>query len=148
MSVTFDPFLYLALPLPPSKSCFTVTLFSYCDGSTPLAPSESAVKVTLWLDLGQRVEHLKLELKRQCADRLLSPDSEIELVQTRDGLIRRRLTDPAPLNSLHNCPEGTSLLAFETPPCMDEDSSLVHIAVIQVGSRNPLPCRFVHLFTL
>ena len=129
MSVTFDPFLYLALPLPPSKSCFTVTLFFAFDETT----ERGAVKVSLWMDPNQKVEHLKLELKRICAGRFRSPDCDIELVQIRDSLIRRWLVDPAPLSSLQNSSNSdTSLLAFETLPS-DSATPLVHIAVIQVN---------------
>ncbi|XP_046440466.1 ubiquitin carboxyl-terminal hydrolase 19-like [Daphnia pulex] len=132
ISVTFDPFLYLALPLPPSKSCFTVTVyFDGVDESVELTGTKrGAVKVSLWLDPSQRVQQLKEELKRVCAGRFRLPDSEIELVQVRDGLIRRWLVDAAPLSSLQNTNHSDALLlAFETAP--SDNGSLVHIAVIQ-----------------
>lgn len=90
-----------------------------------------AVKVSLWLDPSQRVEHLKQELKRVCSGRFRYADSEIELLQIRDSLIRRWLVDPAPLSSLQNSNNSeTSLLAFETAP--SDTGPLVHIAVVQV----------------
>jgi hypothetical protein len=112
ISVTFDPFLYLALPLPPSKSCFTVTV--YFDGVGASVETagvrRGAVKVSLWLDPNQRVEHLKEELKRVCSGRFRHFDSEIELIQVRDGLIRRWLVDAAPLSSLQNTNHSDVLL--------------------------------------
>ena len=129
--MTFDPFLYLALPLPAPKSCFNVTLFlSYQSSAAP----PLAVNVSLWLDPNQRVEYLKQELKRVCADRLTSSDSELELFQSRDGVIKRWLVDPQPLNPILNSPNETCLMAFETSLCITEEP-LVHIAVIQVETR-------------
>lgn len=95
-----------------------------------------AFKVSLWLDPNQRVEQLKEELKRAFSGRFRYSDSEIELVQARDGLIRRWLVNAAPLSSLQNATNSeTFLLAFETMP---SDVPLVHIAVIQVEN----PSRF------
>lgn len=134
MSVTFDPFLYLALPLPPSKSCFNVTLFLSYDASTDSdddVPSPGAVRTSLWLDPNERVEHLKREIKRRFANRLRCHDSEIEVVQVHDGRIRRWLVDQAPLSSLSNNSIDTSLFAFETAPCT-EDSPQIQISIIQV----------------
>ena len=132
VSVTFDPFLYLALPLPPSKSCFTVKLFFAYDESADATDAGGSVKVSLWLDPNQRVEHLKEELKRVCAGRFRHENCEIELIQIRDGLIRRWLVDPAPLSSLQNVANTSelSLLAFETVP--KDTAPLVHIAIVQV----------------
>lgn len=130
ISVTFDPFLYLALPLPPSKSCFTVTIYFIGDDDLPETETTGkAVKVSLWLDPNQRVEQLKEELKRACEGRFRYSNSEIEVVQARDGLIRRWLVNAAPLSSLQNATYSeTLLLAFETMPSI---VPLVHIAVIQ-----------------
>ncbi|KAI9557505.1 hypothetical protein GHT06_017333 [Daphnia sinensis] len=131
ISVTFDPFLYLALPLPPPKSCFTVTLYFIGDDDDlpETGTTGKAVKVSLWLDPNQRVEQLKEELKRICAGRFRYSDSEIEVVQARDGLIRRWLVNAAPLSSLQNAANSESLLlAFETMP---SSVPLVHIAVVQ-----------------
>lgn len=133
VSVTFDPFLYLALPLPSSKSCFNVTVFF---GYDPAVDSEDgdlspgAVKLSLWLDPNERVEHLKHEIKQRCAGRLRRQDSEIEVIQVLDGRIRRWLVDQAPLSSLNNTGLDTSLFAFETAPCTGQPQ--VQIAVIQV----------------
>lgn len=106
-------------------------LFFAYDESAEAGNVGGAVKVSLWLDPNQRTEHLKQELKRVCAGRFRSPDSEIELLQVRDSLIRRWLVDPAPLSSLQNSNNSeTSLLAFETAP--SGAAPLVHIAVTQV----------------
>jgi hypothetical protein len=106
--------------------------FDGVDESVELTGTKrGAVKVSLWLDPSQRVQQLKEELKRVCAGRFRLPDSEIELVQVRDGLIRRWLVDAAPLSSLQNTNHSDALLlAFETAP--SDNGSLVHIAVIQV----------------
>ena len=144
ISVTFDPFLYLALPLPPSKSRFTVTVyFDGVDESVELPGTrKGAVKVSLWLDPNQRVKQLKEELKRVCAGRFRNSDSVIELVQVRDSLIRRWLVDAAPLSSLQNVNHSDVLLAFETAP---SDVSLVHIAVIQVRRDRSVCLVYLHL---
>lgn len=114
-----------------------MTLFFGFDG-VAASTEGGAVRVSLWLDPNQRVEHLKQELKRVCAGRFRYPDSEIELLQIRESLIRRWLVDPAPLSSLHNSNNSeSSLLAFETvAPSHSEAAPLVHIAVIQVGITN------------
>lgn len=111
--------------------------FAYDESVEELGTFQGAVKVTLWLDLGQRIEHLKQELKRVCASRFRYPDSEIEVLQVRDGLIRRWLVGPAPLSSLqHSTNSETSLFAFEIAPS-EPDASLVNIAVIQVMIHKP-----------
>jgi len=95
------------------------------------SPPQSAVKLTLWLDQNQRVEQLKQEIRRVCADRFSYPDSVLELIQTRDGIIRRWVVDPAPLNPLLNSHDDTSLLAFEIVPSI-ADEPRVNFAVMQV----------------
>ena len=133
VSVTFDPFLYLALPLPPSKSCFNVTMFFGYDPAVDSDDSNlspGAVKLSLWLDPNERVEHLKREIKQRCARRLRRKNAEIEVIQVLDGRIRRWLLDQAPLSSLNNTGRDTSLFAFETAPCTGEPQ--IQIAVIQV----------------
>lgn len=148
--MTFDPFLYLALPLPASKSCFTVTLFFHPHGTSASVATgnKMAIQVALWLDAAnQRVEQLKDELKRLYGHRFFKgwadgQESSLEVVQVRGGTIRRWLVDAAPLTTLYDAAVAPDalLFAYESPPAFTESLSspalratpLVHIAVIQV----------------
>merc|ERR550534_81336 len=116
VSVTFDPFLYLSLPLPPLQSRVTVTCF-------PRNASAQPVKLSVYLNENSRVLHLREEILKQMAG---WSNSQVQLMEWHNGAIRRILTDHAHISSLHNL---DALVAFETlapsPACPTIDIPII-----------------------
>ncbi|KAK3031828.1 hypothetical protein RJ639_035965 [Escallonia herrerae] len=104
VSVTFDPFMYLSLPLQSTTTrCMTVTVFA-CDGSAlPAACSVTVPKQGRCRDLIQA-------LSNACS---LKHNEKLLLAETRSHLIYRFLEDPfMPLSSIK---DDDHLAAYKIP---------------------------------
>lgn len=116
VSVTFDPFLYLSLPLPPLQSWITVTCFPRKDSAQP-------VKLPVLVNENSGVLHLKEEIRKQMPG---WSGSQVQLMESYKGAIRRILSDHIYLSSLHN---PDALVAFETltpsPTCPTIDIPII-----------------------
>ncbi|PON49641.1 Ubiquitinyl hydrolase [Parasponia andersonii] len=104
VSVTFDPFMYLSLPLQSTVTrTMTVTVFT-CDGSAlPTACTVTVPKQGRCRDLVQA-------LSNACS---LKPSEKLLLVEVRNYLIQRFLEDP--LISLSTIKDDEHLAAYKTP---------------------------------
>ncbi|KAJ9162941.1 hypothetical protein P3X46_022672 [Hevea brasiliensis] len=104
VSVTFDPFMYLSLPLQSTTTrSITVTVFS-CDGSTmPFA-------CTVTVPKHGRCRDLIHALSNSCS---LKNNEELKLVEVRNHLFQRFLEDP--LISLSTIKDDDHLAAYKIP---------------------------------
>jgi len=117
VSVTFDPFLFLSLPMPPLKTCFDVTCFPGNDSHQP-------IKLSVLVNENLRVSHLKEEIVRRMAG---AGWSGLQLMECYNGIIRRILADQTFLSSLHNV---NALVAFPTLTASPSRPT-IDIAIIQ-----------------
>ncbi|KVI11543.1 Peptidase C19, ubiquitin carboxyl-terminal hydrolase 2 [Cynara cardunculus var. scolymus] len=104
VSVTFDPFMYLSLPLQSTTTrTMTVTVFS-CDGSALPATC------TVIVPKQGRCKDLIQALSNACA---LKHNEKVFLVEIRNHLIHRFLEDP--LMSLFSIKDDDHLSAYKIP---------------------------------
>ncbi|VFQ95974.1 unnamed protein product [Cuscuta campestris] len=104
VSVTFDPFMYLSLPLQPATTrSMTVTIFT-CDGSE--LPSACTVTVPKQ----GRCRDLLLSLSNACS---LKPSEMFLLAEIRGHLIHRFLEEP--LLALTSIKDDDHLAAYKIP---------------------------------
>ncbi|CAI9298565.1 unnamed protein product [Lactuca saligna] len=107
ISVTFDPFMYLSLPLQSTTTrTMSVTVFS-CDGSA--VPTT----VTVTVPKQGRCKDLIQALSTACA---LKNNEKVFLVEIRNHLIHRFLEDP--LMSLSSIKDDDHLSAYKIPKSM------------------------------
>ncbi|XP_024965664.1 ubiquitin carboxyl-terminal hydrolase 5-like isoform X4 [Cynara cardunculus var. scolymus] len=107
VSVTFDPFMYLSLPLQSTTTrTMTVTVFS-CDGSALPATC------TVIVPKQGRCKDLIQALSNACA---LKHNEKVFLVEIRNHLIHRFLEDP--LMSLFSIKDDDHLSAYKIPKSM------------------------------
>ncbi|RZC20322.1 Ubiquitin carboxyl-terminal hydrolase 5 isoform B [Glycine soja] len=104
VSVTFDPFMYLSLPLQPTTNrTMTVTVFA-CDGaSLPFSCTVTVPKQGRCRDLIQA-------LSNACS---LKHNERLVLVEIRNHLIHRYFEDP--LQLLSNIKDDDRLAAYKVP---------------------------------
>ncbi|KHN12181.1 Ubiquitin carboxyl-terminal hydrolase 5 [Glycine soja] len=104
VSVTFDPFMYLSLPLEPTTNrTMTVTVFA-CDGaSLPFSCTVTVPKQGRCRDLIQA-------LSNACS---LKHNERLVLVEIRNHLIHRYFEDP--LQLLSNIKDDDRLAAYKVP---------------------------------
>ncbi|KAH1194524.1 Ubiquitin carboxyl-terminal hydrolase 5 [Glycine max] len=104
VSVTFDPFMYLSLPLQPTTNrTMTVTVFA-CDGAA--LPSACTVTVPKQ----GRCRDLIQALSNACS---LKHNERLVLVEIRNHLIHRYFEDP--LQLLSNIKDDDRLAAYKVP---------------------------------
>lgn len=104
VSVTFDPFMYLSLPLQSTTTrTMTVTIFT-CDGTA--LPSACTVTVPKQ----GRCRDLIQALSNACS---LKPNERLLLVEIRNHLIQRFLEDP--LISLSTVKDDDHVAAYKIP---------------------------------
>ncbi|KAE9588677.1 putative ubiquitinyl hydrolase 1 [Lupinus albus] len=104
VSVTFDPFMYLSLPLQSTiNRTMTVTVFA-CDGTTLPSPS------TVTVPKQGRCRDLIQALSNACS---LKHNERILLAEVRNHLIHRFLEDP--LISLSTIKDDDHLAAYKIP---------------------------------
>ncbi|CAL0323514.1 unnamed protein product [Lupinus luteus] len=104
VSVTFDPFMYLSLPLQSTTNrSMTVTIFA-CDGTTLPSPC------TVTVPKQGRCRDLIQALSNACS---LKHNERILLVEVRNHLIHRFLEDP--LISLSTIKDDDHLAAYKIP---------------------------------
>ncbi|CAL5193283.1 unnamed protein product [Lathyrus oleraceus] len=104
VSVTFDPFMYLSLPLQSTTNrTMTVTVFS-CDGSTLPSPC------TVTVPKQGRCRDLIQGLSNACS---LKHNERIVLVEIRNHLIHRFFEDP--LQLLSSIKDDDRLAAYKIP---------------------------------
>ncbi|KAI9120269.1 hypothetical protein K1719_007302 [Acacia pycnantha] len=104
VSVTFDPFMYLSLPLQSTTTrTMTVTVFN-CDGTA--LPSACTVTVPKQ----GRCRDLIQALSNSCS---LKPNERLLVVEIRNHLIQRFLEDP--LISLSTIKDDDHLAAYKIP---------------------------------
>ncbi|RZB47658.1 Ubiquitin carboxyl-terminal hydrolase 5 isoform B [Glycine soja] len=104
VSVTFDPFMYLSLPLQPTTNrTMTVTVFA-CDGAA--LPSACTVTVPKQ----GRCRDLIQALSNACS---LKHNERLVLVEIRNHLIHRYFEDP--LQLLSNIKDDDRLSAYKVP---------------------------------
>uniref|UniRef100_A0A7N0U8U8 Ubiquitinyl hydrolase 1 n=1 Tax=Kalanchoe fedtschenkoi TaxID=63787 RepID=A0A7N0U8U8_KALFE len=104
VSVTFDPFMYLSLPLQSTNTrTMTVTVFS-CDGTS--LPNACTVTVPKQ----GRCRDLILALHNACS---IKQSDKLLLAEVRGNLIHRRLEDP--LISLSTVKDDDYLAAYKIP---------------------------------
>ncbi|KAK6145183.1 hypothetical protein DH2020_022003 [Rehmannia glutinosa] len=127
VSVTFDPFMYLSLPLQPATSrSMTVTVFT-CDGSAlPAAYTVTVPKQGRCRDLIQA-------LSNACA---LQLTEKLLLAEIRGHLIYRFLEDP--LISLASIKDDDHLTAYKIPKVLKKTKflQLIHRREEQQGTGN------------
>ncbi|KAK7378005.1 hypothetical protein VNO80_03441 [Phaseolus coccineus] len=104
VSVTFDPFMYLSLPLQSSTASrtMTVTVF-YCDGSALPSPC------TVTVPKQGRIKDLVQALSNACS---LKHNERLLLVEIRNHLIHRYLEDPVHLSTIK---DDERLAAYKIP---------------------------------
>ncbi|CAM8927558.1 unnamed protein product [Rhodiola kirilowii] len=104
VSVTFDPFMYLSLPLQSTNTrTMTVTVFS-CDGTS--MPNACTVTVPKQ----GRCRDLILALNNAC---FIKQSEKLLLAEVRNNLIHRRFEDP--LISLSTIKDDDYLAAYKIP---------------------------------
>ncbi|XP_062111877.1 ubiquitin carboxyl-terminal hydrolase 5 isoform X2 [Humulus lupulus] len=127
VSVTFDPFMYLSLPLQSTVTrTMTVTVFT-CDGSAlPTACTVTVPKQGRCRDLVQA-------LSNACS---LKPSEKLLLVEVRNHIIQRFLEDP--LISLSTIKDDEHLAAYKTPKLLKNRKylQLIHRRREQGASGN------------
>ncbi|KAL3649237.1 ubiquitin-specific protease [Castilleja foliolosa] len=127
VSVTFDPFMYLSLPLQPATSrSMTVTVFT-CDGSDlPAAYTVTVPKQGRCRDLSQA-------LSNACS---LQLNEKLLLAEIRGHLIYRFLEDP--LISLSSIKDDDHLTAYKIPKALKKTKflQLIHRREEQQGTGN------------
>ncbi|GER54592.1 ubiquitin carboxyl-terminal hydrolase [Striga asiatica] len=127
VSVTFDPFMYLSLPLQPATSrSMTVTVFT-CNGSAlPSAYTVTVPKQGRCRDLSQA-------LSNACS---LQINEKLLLAEIRGHLIYRFLEDP--LISLSSIKDDDHLTAYKIPKVQKKTKflQLIHRREEQHGSGN------------
>ncbi|KAL0369879.1 UNVERIFIED_CONTAM: Ubiquitin carboxyl-terminal hydrolase 5 [Sesamum angustifolium] len=127
VSVTFDPFMYLSLPLQPATTrSMTVTVFT-CDGSAlPEAYTITVPKQGRCRDLIQA-------LSNSCS---LELNEKLLLAEIRGHLIYRFLEDP--LISLSSIKDDDHLTAYKIPKVVKLSSSSMSILVFVDWSQKLL----------
>ncbi|KAJ9141160.1 hypothetical protein P3X46_031732 [Hevea brasiliensis] len=125
VSVTFDPFMYLSLPLQSTTTrSITVTVFS-CDGSTlPFA-------CTVTVPKQGRCRDLIHALSNSCS---LKSNEELKLAEVRNHLFQRFLDDP--LISLSMIKDDDHLAAYKIPKLAKKALVLRLIHRRQEGETN------------
>ncbi|KAL6499954.1 ubiquitin-specific protease [Orobanche gracilis] len=127
VSVTFDPFMYLSLPLQSSTSrTMTVTVFT-CDGSAlPVAYTVTVPKQGCCRDLSQA-------LSNACS---LQLNEKFLLAEIRGHLIYRFLEDP--LVSLSSIKDDDHFIAYKIPKVLKKTKflQLIHRRGEQQGTGN------------
>ncbi|CAA0842421.1 Ubiquitin carboxyl-terminal hydrolase 5 [Striga hermonthica] len=127
VSVTFDPFMYLSLPLQPATSrSMTVTVFT-CNGSAlPSAYTVTVPKQGRCRDLSQA-------LSNACS---LQLNEKLLLAEIRGHLIYRFLEDP--LISLSSIKDDDHLTAYKIPKVQKKTKflQLIHRREEQHGAGN------------
>ncbi|KAM6547259.1 hypothetical protein CsatB_018935 [Cannabis sativa] len=127
VSVTFDPFMYLSLPLQSTITrTMTVTVFT-CDGSA--LPTSCTVTVPKQ----GRCRDLVQALSNAC---FLKPSEKLLLVEVRSHIIQRFLEDP--LISLSTIKDDERLAAYKTPKLLKNRKylQLIHRRREQGASGN------------
>ncbi|KAI5427432.1 ubiquitin carboxyl-terminal hydrolase 5 [Lathyrus oleraceus] len=115
VSVTFDPFMYLSLPLQSTTNrTMTVTVFS-CDGSTLPSPC------TVTVPKQGRCRDLIQGLSNACS---LKHNERIVLVEIRNHLIHRFFEDP--LQLLSSIKDDDRLAAYKIPK-MDKNTKYLQL---------------------
>ncbi|CAK8543025.1 unnamed protein product [Lathyrus sativus] len=115
VSVTFDPFMYLSLPLQSTTNrTMTVTVFS-CDGSTLPSPC------TVTVPKQGRCRDLIQGLSNACS---LKHNEKIVLVEIRNHLIHRFFEDP--LQLLSSIKDDDRLAAYKIPK-MDKNTKYLQL---------------------
>ncbi|XP_014491293.1 ubiquitin carboxyl-terminal hydrolase 5 [Vigna radiata var. radiata] len=104
VSVTFDPFMYLSLPLQSSTASrtMTVTVFA-CDGAALPSPC------TVTVPKQGRIKDLIQALSNACS---LKHNERLLLVEVRNHLIHRYLEDPVHLSTIK---DDERLAAYKIP---------------------------------
>ncbi|XP_058749243.1 ubiquitin carboxyl-terminal hydrolase 5-like isoform X2 [Vicia villosa] len=115
VSVTFDPFMYLSLPLQSATNrTMTVTVFS-CDGSTLPSPC------TVTVPKQGRCRDLIQGLSNACS---LKHNERMVLVEIRNHLIHRFFEDP--LQLLSSIKDDDRLAAYKIPK-MDKNTKYLQL---------------------
>ncbi|MCH95154.1 ubiquitin carboxyl-terminal hydrolase 5-like, partial [Trifolium medium] len=115
VSVTFDPFMYLSLPLQSATNrTMTVTVFS-CDGSTQPSPC------TVTVPKQGRCKDLIQALSNACS---LKHNERLVLVEVRNHLIHRYFEDP--LQLLSSIKDDDRLAAYKITK-MDKNTKYLQL---------------------
>ena len=149
--MTFDPFLYLSLPLPALQSWVTIMCFPRNGSVQPVKViiccycccccwivmkimASICRQLSVLMNENSRAMHLKEEIRKQMTG---WSDSQVQLMEWHNGTIRRILTDHTYLSSLHNL---DALVAFQTLT-PSPSWPTIDIPIIQVRIRSlPDPC--------
>lgn len=116
VSVTFDPFMYLSLPLQSTITrAMTVTVFT-CDGSALPTP------FTVTVPKQGRCRDLIQALSNACS---LKPSEKLLLVEVRNNIVQRFLEDP--LVSLSTIKDDEHLAAYRIPKLLKNTKYLQFI---------------------
>ncbi|CAN0135612.1 unnamed protein product [Lampetra planeri] len=131
VSITFDPFLYLPVPLPQQQRMLNVNFYSRDAASSPR-------EVTASVDKAARV----LEVLDALSEQTGVERENLRLIEVCGSALRRVLLPPQPLEVL---PPGSRLLCFELPAPTGQHEQLVVMSVSQrlmVSAVPVLACAF------